>query len=265
MLALGALTGCSGKEDAPPDDRSLPVEALYNRAAATLDSGDFLRAEMMFIDVERQYPYSIWAKRAQLMAAYSAYKDLRYDEALLSLNRFIQLHPGSKDIAYAHYLRALCFYEQISDVRRDQDMTRHALEALDVVIRRFPDTEYARDARLKYDLTRDHLAGKEMEVGRYYLKRESINAAIGRFTTVIREFQTTTHVPEALHRLVESYLMLGLDDQAAHVAAVLGHNYPGSKWYERSYALLKPDQRAKIEDGRSWFRRTIESLLETDD
>lgn len=263
-LALGFflfLPGCSTSEDEQVEQ---PVEVLYNRAADALENEDYREATTLFEEVERQHPYSRWSTQAQLMAAYSSYLDQRYDEAILALDRFIDLHPGSEDLDYALYLRALSFYEQISDVRRDQAMTERAMEALDRLIKRFPDSVYARDAVLKRDLTEDHLAGKEMEVGRYYLKRGHINAAINRFQVVIEDYQTTSHVPEALHRLVESYLTLGLEQQATRIASVLGYNYPGSEWYQRSYALLDESQRAQIEDERGLFERTVDSLLSPD-
>ena len=238
-----------------------PVEDLYNRAANTLDQERFEEASRLFEEVERQYPYSKWATKAQLMSAYSAYKGQRYDEGVLALDRFIELHPGNEDIDYAYYLRALSFYEQISDVARDQMMTELALDSLNTLIRRFPDSRYTRDATLKRDLTLDHLAGKEMEIGRYYLHRGHVNASINRFRSVVKEYQTTTHIPEALHRLVEAYLILGLKTEATRVAAVLGHNYPGSKWYEDSYKILDPELRKKLIDDRSFMDRTIDSLL----
>jgi outer membrane protein assembly factor BamD len=215
-----------------------PVETLYNRAAARLDEGAYFDAAKLFDEVDRQYPYSQWATRAQLMSGYAHYRNLRYDEAVLALDRFIELHPGDDSIAYAHYLRALCHYEQIVDVRRDQRMTELALETLQRVVDRFPETVYARDAMLKIDLTRDHLAGKEMEIGRYYQVRNLHQAAISRFQRVVDKYQTTTHVPEALHRMTESYLALGILDEARKSAAILGHNFPESRWYKDTYALL---------------------------
>ena len=199
--------------------------------------------------------------QAQLRSAESSYQSLRYDDALIALDRFIELHPGSDQIDYAYYMKAMCFYEQMTDVRRDQEMTRLALDALDVVVNRFPQSKYAREAKLKRDLTLDHLAGKEMEIGRYYLTRNEMNAAINRFLTVVKQYQTTTHVPEALHRLVEAYTTLGLKEEATRVASVLGYNYPGSKWYADSFAILDPAQRARIKDERGWVDRTVESIL----
>jgi outer membrane protein assembly factor BamD len=198
------------------------------------------------------------------MAAFAYYKAGYFDESVLAVDRFIELHPGHEDIDYALYIRALSFYDQISDVARDQEMTRMAMEDLQLLVRRFPDSRYARDARFKLDLTNDHLAGKEMEIGRYYLTRNHVNASINRFRTVVQEYQTTTHVPEALHRLVEAYLTLGLKDEATRVAAVLGYNYPGNIWYERSYQLLDDKQRARIVADRDWVDRTVDSLFKPD-
>ena len=239
VSCFAALTaGCSSSNSDEALREEKPVEILYNQAADAMETEEYQRATRLFEEVERQHPYSQWATRAELMAAYASYKDLRYDEALLALDRFIELHPGNEDIDYALYLRALCFYEQISDVARDQAMTREALRSFDTLIRRFPESRYSRDAALKRDLTLDHLAGKEMEIGRYYLNRNEINAAINRFLTVVKDYQTTTHAPEALHRLVEAYMTLGIEGEATRVAAVLGYNYPGSRWYEDSYRLL---------------------------
>ena len=260
FLAIG-LSACTSSGKKTEKVEAASVESLYERADTALKEQNYAEATKYFEELERQHPYSEWSVRAQIMGAYASYLDQRYDEAISSLDRYIQLHPGAEDVDYAHYLKAMSFYEQISDVRRDQNMTIDALRAFNTLIGRFPNSEYSRDASLKRDLAMDHLAGKEMEVGRYYLERGHINAAINRFRSVIVSFQTTSHVPEALHRLVEAYLTLGLKGEALKVAAVLGHNYPGSKWYERSYALLDPDQRHKLDDGRGFFKRTIESLL----
>ena len=254
------LVGCSssGEQNSQKEES---VEILYNKAAAALDEEQYVQAARYFDEVERQHPYSQWATQAQLMSAYSSYRSQRYDEAILALDRFIELHPGSEDIDYAYYLRALSFYEQISDVRRDQEMTALALQSLDTLVRLYPESKYSRDAKLKRDLTMDHLAGKEMEIGRYYLNRGHVNAAINRFLEVIRNYQTTTHTAEALRRLVECYLTLGLKGEATRIAAVLGYNYPGNKWYERSYELLDDNARQQIMSDRGFVDRTIESIF----
>lgn len=264
-LALGTgflavlLWGCSGTPE--PKFVERPVEELYNSAMDNLQIGDYEAAAELFDEVERQHPYSTWASQAQLMAAYSYYQAQKYDDAVAALDRFIQLHPGSKDVGYAYYLKALCYYEQISDVERDQKMTRLALESLQELVRRFPESRYARDAELKIDLTRDHLAGKHMEIGRFYQRRDSYLAAINRFRMVIEEYQTTTHVPEALHRLVECYLALGVFDEAQATAAVLGYNFPGSPWYSDSYALLAGANLQPQGDGDSWIEQVWTSVF----
>jgi outer membrane protein assembly factor BamD len=263
-LGAGVLTGCASDDKDPNTVDEQPVEVLYNRAAGALDSGSYKEATKYFEEVERQHPYSQWATQSQLMSAYASYLDQRHDEAIIALDRFMELHPGNESVDYALYLKALCYYDQISDVRRDQDMTARAVEALDALINRFPDSRYARDAKLKRDLTMDHLAGKEMEIGRYYLNRGEMNAAINRFRTVIAKYQTTTHTAEALHRLVEAYLTLGLKEEATRVAAVLGYNYPGSSWYQRSYELLDPAQRQRLLDQRGFVDKTVDSLFKPD-
>ena len=231
------LAGCSGKKKDDYVER--PVAELYNEAQNTMQAGENLEAARLFDEVERQHPYSIWAAKAQLMAAYAYYKGNKYNDAIVALNRYIRLHPSNRDIAYAHYLLALCHYEQISDVVRDQKMTELAMKNLNVIVQRFPNSKYAKDAKVKLDLTNDHLAGKEMEIGRYYLRWRQYLSAINRFRTVIQKFQTTSHVPEALHRLAEAYSALGMKAEARKAAAVLGHNFPGSDWYQDSYALVE--------------------------
>lgn len=241
LLGGGLLLGACSSD--PKDDyKERDVTTLYNIASTYLDDEQYRYAANAFDEVERQHPYSAWARRAQLMSAYSYYMANKYEDAILAAERFISLHPGNKDASYAYYLVAVCYYEQMSDVGRDQKMTEQALNALQEVIRRFPSTEYAQDARQKIDLAQDHLAGKEMAIGRYYLKSKDYLAAANRFRTVIDKYQTTTQVPEALHRLTESYLALGLVGEAQRAAAVLGENYPDSKWYKRSYSLLAKEK-----------------------
>jgi outer membrane protein assembly factor BamD len=195
------------------------------------------------------------------MSAYAYYKNNDYDESIISANRFIQLHPGHRDVAYAYYLNAVSYYEQITDVGRDQELTERALVSLEELVRRFPDTPYARDARLKIDLTRDHLAGKEMNIGRYYLNRANYIASVSRFRRVIESYQTTSHVAEALHRLTEAYLALGVLQEAQTAAAVLGYNYPGSEWYLDSYALLEGVDLRPETDEESWINRAFNSIF----
>jgi outer membrane protein assembly factor BamD len=269
LAALAMLSGCSGLSQwdgsfaglsasrARPNatvDRT--PEGLYAAGVEALQQRRYPQAVELFDQLERDHPYSTWATNAKIMAAYGDYQRNRYVEAIAALDRFIQLHPAHRDIAYAYYLRALSFYEQINDAQRDQRATETAMAALQDVANRFPDTAYARDARLKIDLGRDHLAGREMVIGRFYQRQRLLNAAIGRFRRVVEDFQTTNHVPEALHRLTEIYLSLGLTDEARRTASVLGHNFPGNEWYQDSYALLvegAPGSPA----APGFFRRTI--------
>jgi outer membrane protein assembly factor BamD len=236
LFATLILAACSIDEPAYVER---PVEDLYNEAVDALDVEQYTEAADLFLEVERQHPYSIWATKAQLMSAFSYYSDSKYDDAILAVDRFIQLHPGNRDVGYAYYLKSLSYYEQITGVGRDQRNTQQALASLDELVRRFPGSSYAGDARLKLDLTRDHLAGKEMEVGRYYHERGNYFAAINRYKSVIKNFQTTTHVAEALYRLSEAYTALGVEPEAQANAAVLGYNFPGSDWYADSYELVE--------------------------
>lgn len=236
FLVLLLLAACETDEAMEYKER--PVEQIYNQALAALQSERYEVAASMFDEVERQHPYSVWATKAQIMAAYANYQRSQYDEAIVALDRFIQLHPAHKDIPYAYYLKALSYYEQISDVTRDQKMTDLARNTFRELITRYPTSKYTRDAKLKFELTEDHLAGKEMEIGRYYLAKDQHLAAINRFKAVVEHYQTTTHVPEALHRLAEAYTALGLTSEARRVASVLGHNFPGSEWYIDSFEML---------------------------
>jgi outer membrane protein assembly factor BamD len=257
LIVPVGLAGCASDE---PEYVERPVGELYNQAMDQLLDEEYEQAAATFDEVERQHPYSTWASKAQLMAAYAHYQNDSYTAAVNALDRFIELHPGNRDIAYAYYLKALSYYEQIADVRRDQQMTRQARGALREVVNRFPDSKYARDARLKLDLTEDHLAGAEMVVGRFYLDNGQYLAAIKRFRRVVEEYQTTTHVPEALHRLVECYMALGVVDEAKATAAVLGHNYPGSDWYADSYELLTGRDVTPERDADSWISRVWDQV-----
>ena len=243
VAVLPVLAACSSSKEAAKDSNAppAPVEDLYNNGIDALNARRFASATDQFNLVEQNYPYSSWAVNAQLMQGYTQYLQNHYTDAIGTLDRFIQLHPTHRDVAYAYYLRALSYYEQIADIQRDQRGTDLAMNALQEVVNRFPDSAYARDARLKIDLCRDHLAGKEMEIGRWYESQHLYEAAIGRFQRVVDDYQTTNHVPEALHRLTEIYLILGLRDQAKKTASVLGYNYPGSQWYEDSYNNLFDD------------------------
>jgi len=261
LLVALSITACAHEEKKDPSEK--PVEVLYLEARKAFDEEDYKGAANKFDEVERQHPYSQWATQAKLMSAYSSYEGEDYDLALTTLDGFIELHPGHPDVAYAYYMRAICYYEQIVDVGRDQQQTRMAMEALSEVVRRFPDTKYGRDAKFKKDLTMDHLAGKEMEIGRFYLKRKFYQAAINRFSNVVENYQTTTHAPEALHRLVEAYLALGLPDEAQKMGAVLGHNYPGSEWYQASYSLLTKGKTLELEKPKKAPKTTAGKLKNT--
>jgi outer membrane protein assembly factor BamD len=236
-LALPACSRNRVKKDTQYVARD--VNTLYATAKEKLDRGEFKLAAALFDEVERQHPYSVWARRAQLMSAFSYYMGRDYTESTNSAQRFLSIHPGNRDAPYAHYLIALNYYEQISDVTRDQRITQSALDALGELIRRYPNTRYAADARLKVDLVNDHLAGKEMEIGRFYQRRGNWLASVVRFRKVVDTYETTSHAPEALMRLTESYLALGIPEEAKKAAAVLGANYPGSKWYDHAYELVK--------------------------
>ena len=242
LTVVAALTtGCSDKEEAYVDR---PVEDLYNSALVRLKDRSYTKAAKAFAEVERQHPYSNWALKAQIMSAYSYYEAKKYDEAIDGFQIFIQLHPGHADVAYAYYMIGLCYYEQIPILERDQQPSEKSMEAFNEVLNRFPTSIYAKDARFKIDLIKDHMAGKEMEIGRYYLTKGSYVAAINRFKFVVENFQTTAQVEEALYRLIECYLAVGVKDQAIASAAVLGHNYSGSQWYASAYALLNPTDSA---------------------
>lgn len=239
LTTILALAACSDskEETAAPKPPESP-EKLYSEARQLMADKEYQDAVAAFEEVERQHPYSEWAGHAQIMAAYAHYEREKYDEAIAILERYVKLYPGEPSAAYAYYLISLCYYEQISDVGRDQKMTELSMQALRDVIRRFPESEYARDARIKLDLTIDHLAGKEMQVGRYYLKQDDYIAAANRFRFVVENYQTTNHTAEALHRLVECYLKLGVKEEAQKYASVLGYNFPNSLWYRDSYKLM---------------------------
>lgn len=264
VVSCLVVSACAGNKKKEPENLVFierPVESIYNQALDALNEGNYRAAALLFDEVERQHPYSTWARRAMLFSAYSYYEANKYAEAVDAVDRFIKLHPGNKNVAYAYYLKSICFYEQITDIGRDQNNTKLASDALREVIRRFPRSEYARDAQLKLDMTQDHLAGKEMDVGIYYQRDYNYVAAINRFKVVIRDYQTTSHTPEALYRLVETYLAMGVDEEAQATAAVLGYNYPGSKWYKRAYDLLQSkDLKPKTVEG-SWISRTMRSIL----
>jgi outer membrane protein assembly factor BamD len=258
-LMMLALAACSAAEEKVIPDQ--PAEVLFNRAMNSLENSDGPEAIKYFDEVDRQHPYSVWANKAQLMSAFALYSGNKYEPAISALDRFIQLHPGSRDAPYAYYLKALCYYERITDVTRDQEITEQAMRGLQDVIRRFPDSQYARDSQIKIDLTRDHLAGKEMEIGRFYMKRNQYLAAINRFRRVVEVYQTTDQVPEALERLTESYLIIGLPEEAQAAAAVLGYNFPGSQWYMDAYKLLADANLEPQQSQTSWLGQVWNSVF----
>ncbi|MBX7248039.1 MAG: outer membrane protein assembly factor BamD [Caulobacteraceae bacterium] len=239
-MAAAALSACAGTKKKPQLAYvERPVDQLYATGARRLDEHRWTEAVDYFEEVERQHPYSEWSRRAILMTAYAYYSGNQYEDAVAAADRFIQLYPGSPSAAYAYYLKAICYFEQIADVQRDQGATQNALAALRDVARRYPTTDYARDARVKVDMVYDQLAGKEMAVGRWYLRQNQPLAAIGRFKKVVDDYQTTSHTPEALYRLVEAYLTIGVVEEAKRNAAVLGFNYPGDRWYQDAYKLME--------------------------
>lgn len=216
---------------------NMSAEDLYNQGYDQMQKTSWLRAAESFEKVELEHPYSKWAVKAKLMGAYAYYKDEKYDDAILSLDRFIRYHPGNKDIAYAYYMKGLCYYDQIVGAEKDQDNTAKAMEAFKQVMIRFPNTEYAQDAEAKMVLIKDHLAGQEMEVGRYYLLQKNYLSALNRFSEVVKNYQSTPQIEEALYRQAEIYTILGLNKEAEISTKVLGHNYPKSKWYKRAMEL----------------------------
>lgn len=259
LLALG-VAACGGVSiEGQYIER--PVEEIYNSAHEELALGNFILATQEFDEVERQHPYSLWARRAMVMSSYTYYLQNKYDEAIATAQRFLALYPGNSQAPYAYYLIAMSQYERISDVSRDQRTTELAMLALQEVMRRYPDSDYARDAALKIDLAYDNLAGKEMAVGRFYLARREYAAAAGRFRNVIERYGRTSHVPEALHRLTEVYMSLGITAEAQNAAAALGYNYPDSQWYRDSYSILVERDLKPVKDQESWISRAIDRIL----
>ena len=258
ILAL-TLAACGGNSE--PALEEFTAQEIYTRGEYELENGKADQAATYFGEVERLYPYSEWAKRALIMQAMAYHRDKDYENSRASAQRFLDFYPADEDAAYAQYLLALSYYDQVDQIGRDQGVTFQALQALRAVIERYPDSEYARSAILKFDLAFDHLAAKEMEIGRYYLKRRHYTAAISRFRVVVEDFQTTTHTAEALHRLVEAYLALGFDDEAQTAGAILGYNYQSSPFYQDSYDLLtgrglKPEAR-----GDSWLAKVYRQVI----
>src|SRR5471032_2573996 len=267
-LSLGGCSWLNGEDTAKnnvntdaANYRELAIEAIYDTGWRQIRAGNWSVAAGIFDEMDRQHPYSVWARRAMLMSAFCSYQGNKYDDAVSTADQYISLHPGSQEVAYAFYLKALSLYEQIVDVGRDQSITEGALVALQDVVQRFPDTEYARDATLKIDLTNDHLAGKEMAVGRYYQSRGDFIGAINRFRTVVDQYQTTPQIAESLERICEAYYSLGLDSEAQTAAAVLGRNYPGSGWYKDAYNILKGRNLKPVEDRKSWISQAFHRIF----
>jgi outer membrane protein assembly factor BamD len=261
-LVLGlAVSGC-GRRAADVNLENLDAATIYQLGERELEtSRKSEQAVKYFAEVERLYPYSEWAKRALIMQAFAYHKHREYEESRATAQRYIDTYPAEEDAAYAKFLLALSYYDQIDEVGRDQGLTFQALQALRAVIEEYPDSDYARSAILKFDLAFNHLAAKEMEIGRYYLKRKHYTAAINRFRVVVQNFQTTTHVPEALHRLVEAYLSLGLTDEAQTAGAILGHNFQSTEWYEDSYALLTGRGLRPEAKGDSWLAKVYRQVI----
>jgi outer membrane protein assembly factor BamD len=258
---LGACSNIGslfGKEEIAND---APPEKLYNEGVYLLDQKvDYKEAAKKFEEVERQHPYSEWARKALIMVAYARFEAKDYDDSISAARRFVTLHPGSPDAAYAQFLIGSAYYDQIPDVSRDQGRTEKAIAALDEVSRKYPDSEYAQNAKRKIEIARDQLAGKEMDTGRYYLKRKDFTGAINRFKIVVTQYQTTRHVEEALMRLSEAYLSLGVASEAQTAAAVLGHNFPDSPWYSDAYRLVRAGGLEPTENKASWISRAFAGI-----
>lgn len=244
------LAACAGTKE--EGDLNGTVGSLYNDGLDQIQSKKYESAIHNFSELSRQYPYSGWATKGEILTAYAQLLKGDHDESLVTIDRFIKMHPGHQDLAYMYYLKGLNHYYQMKDVNRDQDHTAKALEAFTEVTDRFPESAYARDAALKVTLCQDHLAGKEMVVGRYYLQQKQYVAAINRFRAVVKDYQTTTQAPEALYRMTEAYLALGVSDEAQRAAAILGYNYPGSPWYKKAYSLLTERKLAPVGQEKSW-------------
>jgi outer membrane protein assembly factor BamD len=251
MVVLVAACSTSGDKQQAEDER--PAGEIYNKGLAYLNDGNLSEAVKSFNEVDRQHPYSEWARKALIMSAFASYRRGRNDDTVQTARRYLTLYPGSEDAPYAQYLIGASYFKQIPDVTRDQDATRKAMASLEEIIQRYPDSEYAEDARDKLIVARDQLAGKEMQVGRYYLERREYIAAVNRFRYVVTEYQDTRHVEEALERLVEANLGLGLVNEAQTAAAVLGHNFPDSPWYKDAYKRLNAGGLEPQEDTGSWI------------
>lgn len=262
LVLVSALAACGGRRDKEQNLEEMDAAQIYKLGESELASGRKPDAAIRYFgEVERLYPYSEWAKRALIMQAFSYHKARKYEETRSAAQRYIDTYPAEEDAAYAKYLLALSYYDQIDDVGRDQGLTFQALQALRAVIEEYPDTEYARSAILKFDLAFDHLAAKEMEIGRYYLKQRHYSAAINRFRVVVEQYQTTSHTPEALYRLIESYLSLGLTDEAQTAGAILGYNFQSTVWYDDAYKLLTGQGLELKPKGDGWLARVYRQVI----
>ena len=262
VCVVAALPACSslfGEKDQPIADD--PADRLYNEGLYLLNSKhDFKAAAKKFEEVDRQHPYSEWARKSLIMSAYAYYEGREYEDAIVAGKRYVTLHPGSSDAAYAQYLVGSSYFDQIPDISRDQGRTEKAMQALEEVARKFPNTEYAVSAKKKVEIARDQLAGKEMRTGQYYLERRDYVGAVNRFKVVVTQYQTTRHVEEALYRLTEVYMALGIVPEAQTAAAVLGHNFPDSRWYKDAYALVRTGGAEPREDEGSWMSRAFKKI-----
>ena len=263
VFGFSGLNGCSSMDFGGDkvDIEKLPPAQIFQKGEIELDRNRNEKAAGLFGEIERLYPYSEWAKRGLIMQAFAFHKDKKYDESRAAASRFVDFYPADEDVAYAHYLFGLSYYDQIDDVGRDQGVTRKALQAFRVLFEQYPESEYAESAKLKFDLAFDHLASKEMEVGRYYLKDSHFSSAINRFRLVVEDFQATSHTAEALYRLVEAYLSLGLFDEAQTAGAILGHNYEATDWYKNSYSLLESQGLSPTVKGNSWLSRVHRQVI----
>jgi outer membrane protein assembly factor BamD len=252
-VALSACNTTKKQEDAFANDK--PAGELYNEGLANLNSNKLRNAVDTFNEVDRQHPYSEYARKSLLMSAFASFRRNNYDDTISSANRYLTLYPGSADAAYAQYLIGASYFHQIPDVTRDQAATLKALASLQTIVDRYPDSEYADDARNKILVVRDQLAGKEMQIGRYYLEQRNYLAAVNRFKVVVSDYQNTRHVEEALERLTEANLALGLTSEAQTAAAVLGHNFPDSPWYKDAYNLLQSGGLSPSENKQSWISK----------
>jgi len=237
------------------------AEEIFNSGEREILRKRYSDAAEKFTEIERLYPYSDWAKRALIMQVYSYHKDQSYDNVVSAANRFIEFHPYDKDVPYAYYLIGLSYYDRVLAIGRDQELAKEALKVFNLIKEEYPESEYASNSEIKFNFLMDHLATKEMEVGRYYLKRSHYAPAINRFRGVIEEFSTTSQVPEALHRLVEAYLSLGLVNEAQTAGAILGYNYKSSDWYERSFELLSSKGLKPKSSGNSWLNKVYRQVV----